>query len=401
MSRHRFFQNNLPDFKEGIVSNLYPEKNIEAIKSITHLIEVKYRPTRKTGEDGLYLGSGGVAYMYYCLSKCSELDSQRHRYLTLATEYLKPALTIAQLSATKKKDVPSFILGNCGIYAVASVIFKELEDMNQYKQYKNLYYDAAKICLEPNFLSHGSDELFVGRAGYILGALWLAKESQSNIKLNILHELCKVMVESGRKYKHKNSTSSPLMYSYYNVEYLGAAHGLSSILLALIMVPGYLDKYSDDAKDIKNSIDYILSLQDSEGNFPCTVDEIGRPNDLVHWCHGAPGIIYLMAKAYIIWNELKYLTSCETMTDIIWKKGLLKKGPGICHGVAGNGYSFLLMYRLTGQEKYLHRAQCFAEFMRNDVFKKNARTPDYPYSLYEGVAGTACFLTDQIGRAHV
>ena len=33
--------------------------------------------------------------------------------------------------------------------------------------------------------------------------------------------------------------------------------------------------------------------------------------------------------------------------DLCWARGLLKKGPGICHGVAGTGYVFLLLYRLT------------------------------------------------------
>lgn len=32
--------------------------------------------------------------------------------------------------------------------------------------------------------------------------------------------------------------------------------------------------------------------------------------------------------------------------------------------------------------------------MESDEFKKNARVPDNPYSLYEGLAGTACFLAD-------
>lgn len=84
----------------------------------------------------------------------------------------------------------------------------------------------------------------------------------------------------------------------------------------------------------------------STGNFPTASDEISyNENDLVHWCHGAPGMIYLMAKAYLMWKEEKYLESCKKCANLIWQKGLLKKGPGLCHGVGGNGYVFLLMYR--------------------------------------------------------
>jgi hypothetical protein len=45
---------------------------------------------------------------------------------------------------------------------------------------------------------------------------------------------------------------------------------------------------------VKASADYLLSLQSRSGNFPCATDELGnraRPetDELVHWCHGAPG----------------------------------------------------------------------------------------------------------------
>ena len=36
----------------------------------------------------------------------------------------------------------------------------------------------------------------------------------------------------------------------------------------------------------------------------------------------------------------------------------------------------------------------FAEFLSTEQFKTKARVPDSPCSLYEGVAGTACFLAD-------
>lgn len=67
---------------------------------------------------------------------------------------------------------------------------------------------------------------------------------------------------------------------------------------------------------------------------------------------------------------------------------------GLCHGVAGNGYVFLLLYRLTADEKYLFRANTFAQFMTTPEFKRGARTPDCPYSLYEGLAGTVCYILD-------
>jgi hypothetical protein len=40
------------------------------------------------------------------------------------------------------------------------------------------------------------------------------------------------------------------------------------------------------------------------------------------------GVVYLMAKAYLYWKEDKYLRSCLKCGDLVWIKGLLKKGPG-------------------------------------------------------------------------
>lgn len=126
------------------------------------------------------------------------------------------------------------------------------------------------------------------------------------------------------------------------------------------------------------------------------MEDLSYPSEypLIHWCHGAPGAIYLLIKSYLTFREEKYLTSCRKAADLIWRQGLLKKGPGICHGVAGNGYAFLVMYRLTGDVKYMYRAIKFAEFLRSSEFLQISRTPDCPFSLYEGLAGTVCFLID-------
>lgn len=95
-----------------------------------------------------------------------------------------------------------------------------------------------------------------------------------------------------------------------------------------------------------------------------------------------------------MFREDKYLRACEKAADLIWREGLLRKGPGICHGVAGNGYAFLLMFRVTGHKQYLYKASKFMQFLRDSQFQKYARTPDRPYSLYEGLAGTVCYLLD-------
>lgn len=41
-------------------------------------------------------------------------------------------------------------------------------------------------------------------------------------------------VESGQKYSEEHKSSVPLMYHYYETEYLGAAHGVAGIFTMLM-----------------------------------------------------------------------------------------------------------------------------------------------------------------------
>ena len=44
------------------------------------------------------------------------------------------------------------------------------------------------------------------------------------------------------------------------------------------------------------------------------------------------GVAFLLGKAYLYWKEEKYLNACKRCGELIWEKGLLRKGPSLCHG---------------------------------------------------------------------
>lgn len=52
----------------------------------------------------------------------------------------------------------------------------------------------------------------------------------------------------------------------------------------------------------------------------------------------------------------RYLDEINQCCEVTWSCGLLTKGYGLCHGVAGNAYSFLDSFQSTGNSKWLHRA---------------------------------------------
>jgi lantibiotic modifying enzyme len=104
----------------------------------------------------------------------------------------------------------------------------------------------------------------------------------------------------------------------------------------------------------------------------------------VQWCAGAPGIV-IGAAEYL--NEELLLAGAE----LAWQAGPpgMEKGPGICHGTAGNGYAFLKVFERTGDERWLDRARRFAMHALGQVERRPGR-----YSLWTGDVGVALFAAD-------
>ena len=78
----------------------------------------------------------------------------------------------------------------------------------------------------------------------------------------------------------------------------GAAHGLSGILQMLLCTPDYLKSNPQIETTVRAAVDFMLGLQQPNGNIAPAMDEAygryQRPTseELVHWCHGGPGMWY-------------------------------------------------------------------------------------------------------------
>ena len=122
--------------------------------------------------------------------------------------------------------------------------------------------------------------------------------------------------------------------------------------------------------------------------------------------------MYVFAEAHRVYGDGAFRDAALRAAETTWQFGLLKKGPGLCHGISGNGragrvdrsstrveespsrYSLLAAFKLTRDPKWLHRAAVFAQCLTNADLRRRSRTPDHPLSLFEGDAGAACFLRD-------
>ena len=104
----------------------------------------------------------------------------------------------------------------------------------------------------------------------------------------------------------------------------------------------------------------------------------------VQWCAGSPGIV-IAAADYL---DVELLLAGA---ELPWRTGPpgLEKGPGVCHGTAGNGYAFLKAFARTGDEQWLARARRFAVHALEQVDRLPAR-----YSLFTGALGTALYAAD-------
>ena len=104
----------------------------------------------------------------------------------------------------------------------------------------------------------------------------------------------------------------------------------------------------------------------------------------LQWCAGAPGIVH-GAGDYL--DEDLLVAGAE----LVWKAGPHgeEKGPGICHGTAGNGYAFLKTFKRTGDEKWLDRARRFAMHALAQAERMQPR-----YSLWTGDVGAAIYASD-------
>ncbi|XP_031565213.1 lanC-like protein 2 [Actinia tenebrosa] len=346
--------------------------------------EEGFEDERNDHDYSVYTGTGGVAYLFMHLARTLFKDDP-----TKKEEYLNKALEMLEIGDQKLKGRRcTFLCGDAGILAQLAVLYFNLNKPEKSKKcLTRLESMCDRVCKDPSL----PDEVLYGRSGYLYSLLYVQQElGQDKIKATTLNEVCSAIIASGQRLAKQERHTSPLMYMWHEKHYVGAAHGIVGILYMLLQAQSTPAVQSNLAA-IERSIDFLLTQQFPSGNFHSSLE---NPTDkLVHWCHGASGAVYLMLKAYKVFGKDKYLTSALKCGELIWNKGLLRKGYGICHGVSGNAYAFLSLYKATDSHKYIYRAIKFAEWCL-DYGKHGCRIPDTPFSLFEGMAGTVYFLVD-------
>ncbi|XP_076827463.1 lanC-like protein 2 [Brachyhypopomus gauderio] len=364
----------------GKISEAFQKKLQNKIKDLLQQMEEGLK-TADPHDFSTYTGWTGISLLYLQLHRLSQDGSHLQR----ALDYVKR--TLRNLNARRV----TFLCGDAGPLAVAAVVHHRLQNQADSNECitKLLQLQRSVISQDTEI----PDELLYGRAGYLYALLYVNKEiGPDTVDKGTIAKVVTAIMESGKNLsrEEKKTERCPLLYEWHKKQYVGAAHGLAGIYYMLLQP---MAKVNPDVLSelVRPSIDYLRHKKFRSGNYPSSLSN--ETDRLVHWCHGAPGVVHLLVMAHKVFKDDKYLKDAVECGEVIWQRGLLRKGYGLCHGTAGNGYTFLSLYKLTQEPKYLYRACKFAEWCL-DYGTHGCRIPDRPYSLFEGMAGAIHFLSD-------
>eukprot|EP00826_Nyctotherus_ovalis_P044144 TRINITY_DN474_c0_g3_i1.p1 TRINITY_DN474_c0_g3~~TRINITY_DN474_c0_g3_i1.p1 ORF type:complete len:344 (-),score=77.59 TRINITY_DN474_c0_g3_i1:10-1041(-) len=330
-------------------------------------------------------------------------------------EHLKNALTAFEANVSvissgkvpaKKLTSPSFYMGLPGLYTMGSLIYREMGKEEETKNCYKKVMEGLKLCSS----KETEDELLYGKAGYLYCLLKL--HMCDKVRFNCQAEIVKVanlLKTQGTSVKLKDM----LCYTFPKggkKMYFGAAHGLMGILYVLIEAIITTRELSSDKELVRlvgASSEYMLSQQYPSGNFPSSQGSEG--DRLVHFCHGAPGAIPFLLAAHRLFKREEYMAAAVRAGQVVWERGILYKGNGLCHGITGNALSLHSLYRATGDEQWRYRSRMLIDASWNPEIQTTIQNhddsrrlamgmADTPYSLMEGMGGTAVLYADLLSK---
>ena len=177
------------------------------------------------------------------------------------------------------------------------------------------------------------------------------------------------------------------------VHILGPAHGFVGNVWVLAR-GGLLDpeRRSRLEQRTVEAIAKYAQREDGLAQWPMSLEpRPGRSPDIrTQWCHGAPGIVASLAG--LAPQNDRFTELLIAGGELTWRAGPLVKGAGLCHGTAGNGYSFLKLFERTGDERWLDRARRFAMHAIDQVEGARRAYGVGRHTLWTGDIGTALYL---------
>lgn len=326
----------------------------------------------------LYLGAAGVLWALWYLARVGAATLRVD-----PSQWIGPVYDAYLAEPDTGKVVPSYFLGEAGILLVDFRLTGSRDAA-----------DRLAAVVRSN-VANPTNEALWGAPGTMIGALhmlgWTGEPRW--------RELCADDVES--LWREWKACENPRCHLWTQCLYgrreplLGAAHGFAGNAYALLRGIAFLS----DARRA-TLIDRCTAtlhatgvFEDGGANWPpdAVPARTDKPKMLVQWCHGAPGMITALA-------DIAPARSPQLDAMLIgagataWRAGPVAKGPGICHGTAGNGYAFLALHRRSGDPIWLERARAFAMHAIAQYERARQRYGAGRYTLWTGDLGLAVYL---------
>jgi hypothetical protein len=234
--------------------------------------------------------------------------------------------------------------------------------------------------------THRSNEIMWGAPGTMIAARAAHALTGDDAFLDAWEESARILLE-----RQETDGLWTQWLIDHEVRSIGPAHGFSGNVRALLQGG---DPNGEIGARAAASAAATAIRSDGLANWPPAADGLLVRNDQirVQWCHGAPGI------ASALWDVLPpdLLAGAGKLT---WRAGPLRKGFGLCHGTAGNGYAFLKVYERTREAVWVDRARAFAMHALEQAERAREATGVRP-SLSMGDVGVALYLRSCLDVDH-
>ena len=326
----------------------------------------------------IYLGASGVLWAMWYLERAGVVSLR-----------IKPTDLIDRVydSYLAQPDtgevVPSYFLGEVGILLIQWRLTGSREAAAR--------LDEAIARNIPN----PTNEALWAAPGTMVGALhmfgWTGEERWRELYLENVEQLWRTWRRSENAHCHLWTQD---LYGSI-VQLLGAGHGFAGNAYALLRGAALLPAERREALYDRclETLRATAVFEGDNANWPQSVgvSRPGRTHMLVQWCHGAPGIVTGLAD-FPTQRSADMDNLLVSAGNAVWNAGPLAKGPGVCHGTAGNGYAFLKLHRRTGDPIWLARARSFAMHAVAQSERARQQHGRRRYSLWTGDPGLAVYL---------
>ena len=189
-------------------------------------------------------------------------------------------------------------------------------------------------------------EVLYGRCGYLQAIAFVRSETDDGgYGGHVVLRIARAVLEEGERTAAAAAAAAaggdlPLLWRWHGKAYLGAIHGVVGVLFVLLCFPREVSSIGGAMGRIRTTIAMLDGHCHASGNLRPTVllgsssssrtggggerDDVDR---LVHLCHGAPGHVLLLVKAYEVFDDVTFLERAEDIArGVLCRRGLLRKG---------------------------------------------------------------------------